>query len=93
VRRRSGGIIVLQSAGEYTKPELGVVAGKGVGNAVRRNRAKRRLREAAQHVGLRPNTAYVVVASPDVLDAQFSEVTGWLESAVVSGGSAHGDKI
>jgi ribonuclease P protein component len=69
-----------------------VVAGKGVGNAVRRNRAKRRLREAAHHVGLRPNTAYVVVASPDVLDAQFADVADWLESAVVSGGSSRGDK-
>jgi ribonuclease P protein component len=63
-------------------PELGVVAGKGVGNAVQRNRAKRRLREAAQHAGLRPNTAYVVVASPDVLDAEFDELAGWLQIAV-----------
>jgi ribonuclease P protein component len=71
-------------------PELGVVAGKGVGNAVQRNRAKRRLREAAQRAGLRPNTAYVVVASPDVLDAEFDELAGWLESAVVEDGRASG---
>lgn len=65
-----------------------MVAGKGVGNAVQRNRAKRRLREAAQVVSLRPNTAYVVVASPDVLDARFVDVTNWLESALVSGGNS-----
>ena len=79
---------MLEAVGQTSMPELGVVAGKGVGNAVQRNRAKRRLREAAQRAGLRPNTAYVVVASPDVLDAEFDELVGWLSNAVANGGPA-----
>jgi ribonuclease P protein component len=59
-----------------------VVAGKRVGNAVKRNRAKRRLRAAIHAANLRQNTAYVVVASSDVLDAPFVELTRWLNKAV-----------
>jgi ribonuclease P protein component len=69
-------------------PELGVVAGKRVGNAVERNRAKRRLREVADRVDLAPNTAYVVVASPEVLHAPFGELENWMENAIVVGGRA-----
>jgi len=60
-----------------------VVAGRRVGNAVQRNRAKRRLREAAHRVELRSNTAYVVVASPDVLGVEFGELVNWLSAAIV----------
>jgi ribonuclease P protein component len=67
---------------------LGVVAGKRVGNAAERNRAKRRLREVADRVDLAPNTAYVVVASPEVLYAPFGELKNWMENAIVVGGRA-----
>ncbi len=66
-------------------PEVGVVAGKSVGNAVQRNRAKRRLREVANRVTFRHDTAYVVVASRDVLDAQFGELVNWMGEAVEAG--------
>jgi ribonuclease P protein component len=69
--------------GQSTTPEVGVVAGRRVGNAVRRNRAKRRLRAAIHAADLRQNTAYVVVASSDVLDAPFVELTNWLNRAAV----------
>ncbi len=83
-RRRSGGITVLQAPGHLGTPQVGVVAAKNVGNAVQRNRAKRRLREAAHRVDLRPKTAYVVVASPEVLAAPFSELVDWLRSAITT---------
>jgi ribonuclease P protein component len=67
---------------------VGVVADKRVGNAVQRNRAKRRLREVAQEVHLQPLTAYVVVASPDVLDAQFNELADWMRDALAAGARA-----
>jgi ribonuclease P protein component len=74
---------VIQASGNSTTPEVGVVAGKRVGNAVKRNRAKRRLRAAIHAANLRQNTAYVVVASSGVLDASFVELTNWLDKAVV----------
>jgi len=56
-----------------------------VGNAVKRNRVKRRLREAARCTDLHPNTAYVVVASNEALDARFGDLADWLNRAVESG--------
>lgn len=76
---------MFQAAGQRTTPEVGVVAGKRVGNAVKRNRAKRRLRAAIHATSLRRNTAYVVVASSDVLEAPFVELTNWLGRAVADG--------
>ncbi len=85
MRRRSGGVTVLEAEGHRAEPEVGVVAGKSVGNAVQRNRAKRRLRAVAHSAPLRPNTAYVVVASQDVLDASFGELAEWMNEAVAAG--------
>ena len=76
---------MFQAAGQGTTPEVGVVAGKRVGNAVKRNRAKRRLRAAIHATNLRPSTAYVVLASSDVLEAPFVELTNWLGRAVADG--------
>ncbi len=64
------------------EPEAGFVAGKKVGNAVARNRSKRRLREAVRRLDLSPRTAYVFVASREVLHAPFPTLVEWLERAV-----------
>jgi len=61
---------------------VGFVAGKKVGNAVARNRAKRRLREVVRRVSLEPEMAYVFVATVDVLDAPFPTLVEWAERAV-----------
>ena len=55
-------------------PRIGIVAGKKVGNAVNRNRAKRRLREAAALADLRPLTDYILIAAPDCNEVAFSEL-------------------
>lgn len=87
-RSRSGGITVLQAHSESAVPEVGIVAGKRVGNAVKRNRAKRRLREVADLIDLQSNTSYVVVASHEVVNAPFGELTDWMEKAIAPGGRA-----
>ena len=59
--------------------QFGFVVSKGVGNAVERNRAKRKLRAAAQSVLGHPDTAAVVVrASSGVHDTPVAELADLL---------------
>lgn len=51
-------------------PRVTTVAGKSVGNAVLRNRIKRRLRGALHECGLPAGADYVVVGRPAALTAQ-----------------------
>ena len=76
---------MIQAPRETPPTEVGFVAGKKVGNAVARNRAKRRLREAVRRVCLAPSTTYVVIASKDVVDAPFPSIVECLDAAVRDG--------
>jgi ribonuclease P protein component len=79
--RRVGGITVFAAPGEPGTPRVAVVAGRVVGNAVRRNRAKRRLREALRLVPLREGREYVVVASAATVRAPFEALVAWARTA------------
>ena len=59
-----------------------MIAGKQVGGAVERNRAKRRLREAVARVPLRHGRDYVLIASPAVNEARFEGLIDWVRAAV-----------
>ena len=63
-------------------PRLTVVAGKKVGNAVARNRAKRRLRACVTDLVLRPGCDYVIMARPGALSAPFHELCDTLHRAI-----------
>lgn len=76
---------MLRAPGSLGPPQVGFVAARRVGNAVRRNRAKRRLREAMMKVELQANTAYIVIASPGVATMGFDELTRRLREAITSG--------
>ena len=68
---------------------VGFTASRKIGNAVARNRAKRRLRAAASaQLGLlgRPGHDYVLVARASVLGRDFEALLGDLAQAV---GAAH----
>jgi ribonuclease P protein component len=58
-----------------TRPRLGVVAGRSVGRAVARNRAKRLLREAARayQARLRPGWDVVLIARAPLARARLAE--------------------
>jgi ribonuclease P protein component len=49
-----------------------------VGNAVARNRVKRRIRAALTRVPLREDTSYIVIASAAVLTVEFDRLVDWL---------------
>jgi len=64
---------------------VGFTASRKVGNAVVRNRAKRRLRAAAAEVlghGGRPGTDYVVIARGGTGERPYDELVGDLEAAL-----------
>ena len=73
---------MVSAPGEPGLPLVGVVAGKRVGNAVRRNRAKRRLRAALREAPLRSGRQYVVIAGPEVPDVNYDRLRSWVTAAI-----------
>jgi len=73
---------MVGSPGPPGPPRLGLVVSKRCGPAVRRNRIKRRLRSAADMLILKPGMDYVIIASSQVADARYDNLTSWLESAL-----------
>ncbi len=56
---------------------IGISAGRSIGNAVQRNRAKRRLRAAIQPFlkQIREGTEIVILARKPILQAEFARIT------------------
>lgn len=81
-RSRRGGITVALHEGEGPGPRVGLVVGRKVGNAVLRNRAKRRLRHAMKNLSLEQGMDYVIIADREVLEIPFEELTGRLRRAI-----------
>lgn len=64
---------------------VGLTASRKIGNAVRRNRARRRLRALAQAIiprHAKPGHDYVLIARQGTADRPYSALTGDLESAL-----------
>jgi ribonuclease P protein component len=74
--------MVAVAAGGPGSPRVGVVAGRAVGGAVARNRAKRRLREAISRAPIRADRDYVVTGRRVVLEVPFEDLVGWVVRAV-----------
>lgn len=68
-------------------------AGRGIGTAVRRNRARRRMREALRtsSLSLRDGHDIVLVARPDTADVPFSVLQQAVGSALLRLGAASND--
>ena len=81
-RQRIGKIVVISAPNAEGTVQVGFVAGRRVGGAVERNRAKRRLRAAMARVPLPAGASFIVVASPGVNEASFQKLVEWLVIAV-----------
>jgi len=76
-RRRVGDLIVVRAPGQPAQVRVGLVAGKRTGNAVQRNRAKRRIRQAVRQAEF-PAGDFVVMAGPTTVSVDFAELVSWL---------------
>ena len=81
-RRRQGAIVLVSSPGRPGPPRLGLVVSRNSGNAVVRNRIKRRLRHAVAVLPLQPGNDYVIIANSQVAEVSFSRLQGWLTRAL-----------
>jgi ribonuclease P protein component len=75
-------VVAVSAVGVPGPPRLAVIAGRKVGTAVARNRAKRRLREAAARSPMREGRDYILIADPAVNEAPFAQLTAWVGEAL-----------
>ena len=71
---------------------VGFTVSRKVGNAVRRNRVKRRLRSAARSVlalSGRPGYDYVLIGRKGTIDREYADLLGDLETALERVGRGH----
>ena len=82
IRTHSGGITVRAALNDGNGPLVGIVAGKRVGGAVQRNRAKRRIRAAIRTRTLRNNMSYVITADKRVVTTPYPQLLEHLNRAI-----------
>lgn len=72
---------MLIGQGQPGPARVGLVAGKRVGNAVVRNRVKRRLRAALAQITLDDAKDFVVIGTTSVATVDFATLVEWLSIA------------
>lgn len=81
-------VIFLHRSESNDGVRVGVVASKKVGGAVKRNRAKRLLRQSARRVAPRWNDRHiwvVLVAKASIVEARAAEIEDDIERALIAG--------
>jgi len=81
-------LVLIIKAGNDPISRFTVTAGKGIGNAVQRNRAKRLLRAALQEVisDIQPGYQGILIARKGLLDVNSQETTQALKSLLQKAG-------
>jgi len=74
---------MVSSPGPAEMPRLGLLVSRSCGSAVRRNRIKRRLRAAAKGVELEPGIDYVIIATSQVAEVPYDQLSSWMKRALV----------
>lgn len=72
----------MTAPGRPGPPRYGLVVSKGSGNAVARNRIKRRLRHAVVDQKLQPGMDYVIIANGQAGNIEFPSLRDWLARAL-----------
>jgi ribonuclease P protein component len=73
---------MVQCQGLAGPPRVGLVVAKNAGNAVTRNRIKRRLRHVVPTLPLKPGNDYVIIGASQVAEVSHPNLVGWLERAL-----------
>lgn len=73
---------MVNCSGQPGVSRVGLVVAKSTGNAVTRNRIKRRLRHSLRAVQLKPGIDYVFIGTSQVADVSQPQLMGWLERAL-----------
>lgn len=81
-RRRSGAVVMVQCPGHAGPPRVGLVVSKSAGDAVTRNRIKRRLRHIVRTLPLKPGIDYVIIGASQVAEVSHPQLVGWMERAL-----------
>ncbi|MGH8957771.1 MAG: ribonuclease P protein component [Acidimicrobiia bacterium] len=80
-RRKAGGILVVRSPGQPDQIRIGLVAGRRIGNAVQRNRIRRRLRAAVGDADVPAGFDYVLIPEKEVGEASYPRLVEWVAAA------------
>lgn len=75
-------VVLLVANSEHPHPRVGLVVGRSLGGAVRRNQAKRRLRAAMRPLmpNIAPGHDLILIARRGLLEATFHEVQAVLHT-------------
>ena len=86
-KRGSSPLITCVAAiGDPGAARVGLAVGAGVGNAVKRNRARRLLREAARATCIKPGSDVVLVAKPPLAKSSLGDARAALTAALERAG-------
>ena len=81
-------VCVAVSTGHERPARVGYAVGGKLGNAVKRNRARRLLREAVRATCIKPGSDVVLVGKPALVGRSLDEVQAALETALERAGSS-----
>ncbi|MPZ51734.1 MAG: ribonuclease P protein component [Acidimicrobiia bacterium] len=84
-RHRGDGFDVVSRHSPGSPGRVGLVITRRVGNAVVRNRIRRRLRHAIEARQMQPNTDHVIIATRRIADLDFTNLRDTLDQALDAG--------
>jgi ribonuclease P protein component len=68
--------VIITAEGECETTRVGIITGKSIGNAVKRNRIKRQIRVIISNLisNLKPTVDFLIIAREPIRNAPFSDI-------------------